>query len=1056
MPNQNPQVGDVERVTQNRVVKFFQDVLDYEYLGNWEKYRENSNLEEAYLLKFLTEKQGHEEIIAKKAIAELEKVATDQQKSLYDINKEVYSLLRYGTEVVENPGSPSEHVHFIDWKNPQNNHFAIAEEVTIHGKHTKRPDIVIYVNGIALGVLELKRSKVSISKGIRQNLDNQKREFIHQFFATQQLVMAGNDTQGLSYGTIETPERYYLQWKEENPEYEHNKKTTAARTLSREKCNDSENMLDCDIYNLLNKKRFLELIYNFVVFDAGIKKLARHNQYFGVKKTQERIKQREGGIIWHSQGSGKSLTMVWLAKWVKENIDNSRVLIITDRKELDEQIETTFRGVGEENYKRATSGSDLLSILNKSEDSLVGSLIHKFGRGEDMDSDKDYDEFIAEIRENLPSNFEAKGDLYVFVDECHRTNSGKLHGAMKEILPNAFFVGFTGTPLLKKDKKTTIETFGNFIHTYKFDEAVEDRVILDLRYEARDVDLKIVESDKIDKWVESKTKGLSDVAQAELKRRWSTMQTLVSSRSRIEKIVREIMFDFGVKPRLESGRGNAMLVAGSIYEACKYYEIFVANGFTKCAVVTSYTPQVSSITGEGDSEEQMSENVKKYEVYKKMIAGYLGISEDEAEKDDNIKNFEKKVKKQFKKEPAQMKLLIVVDKLLTGFDAPSATYLYVDKKMQDHGLFQAICRVNRLDEGDQGDDLDKEFGYIIDYKDLFNSIENAVDVYTSGAFEEYDSNDVTGLLKDRLTEGKERLNAALEYLKELTEGIEMPRGTNEYRAYFVGDDQKAREQLRLSFYKAVSSLVRAYTNIANELDEAGYSTGEQKEIKREVTAFASARDEVKLMSSDYLDLKRFNPAMRHLIDSYVEAGESKKISALEDMSLLQIIIEKGLKQALAELPTAIGSNKEAVAETIENNIRKLITDERAVNPEYYEKMSVILEELARKRKEEAIAYEEYLKKIEELAKDLLGSNENDEDIPSAIKVSKARRALYDNLGGDEELAVKIDEGVKRVKHDGWRSNRIKSRKVRNELRKILQNKELVNKIFDIVLEQDEY
>lgn len=1058
MTNKNPKIGQIERKTQDRVVQFFQDVLKYDYLGNWET-RENSNVEEEYLVKFLHDKQGYSDELIKKAIFELNKIATDQQKSLYDINKEIYSILRYGVDVQEHLGGISQHVHFIDWKNPKNNHFAIAEEVTIRGKHTKRPDIVLYVNGIALGVIELKRSKISISEGIRQNLDNQKKEFIEQFFVTQQFVMAGNDTQGLSYGTIETPEKYYLNWKEENPDFNHNDKQDIPRTLSKDDCGVSKNILDCDIYRLLNKERFLELIHDFIVFDAGVKKVCRHNQYFAVKETQQSFKQREGGIIWHTQGSGKSLTMVWIAKWIRENIDDSRVLIITDRTELDEQIEKVFKGV-DENIYRTKSGQDLLEQLNKKDNSLIASLVHKFGRGE-SNKDQNYKEYIAEIERSLPSNFEAKGNIYVFVDECHRTQSGKLHKAMKKILPNAVFLGFTGTPLLKQDKKTSREAFGKYIHTYKFDEAIGDEVVLDLRYEARRIDQKLSSEDKIDAWFKAKTRGLSDLAITELKKKWGTMQKVLSSKSRLEKIVADILFDFETKPRLENGRGNAMLVAGSIYEACKYYELFTGAGFNKCAIITSYVPDVATIKGESDGEDQLSENIKKYEVYRKMIADFFNIKEEEI-KERHIQDFEKEIKKKFINEPGQMKLLIVVDKLLTGFDAPSATYLYIDKSMQDHGLFQAVCRVNRLDDKDRGDELDKDYGYIIDYKDLFKSVEEAIDSYTNGAFENFDSEDVTGLLKNRLKEGKKKLDEVLGQVKALVEGVQSPKSINEYKAYFLGDNPKEKEQLRLEFYKKVASLVRAYTNIANEMEEAGYSAEQESEIKKDVSYFSDLKDELKLMSGDYLDLKRFNPAMRHLIDSYIQAEDSQKISAFQDTSLLEIIVKQGIEKAIEKLPKAIGKNKDVIAETIENNIRKLITDERAVNPKYFEKMSIILDELIRKRKEEVDSYEEYLKNITNLINKVMKKEDLDGKYPHLIKGSEARKALYDNLDNNENLAVKLDEAILKIKKDNWRGNKIRQREVRNTIMRIFDENEVkyddeyLDNIFNIVMEQDEY
>ena len=346
-------VGEIERATQNRVVKLFTEKLGYEYLGNWEEREGNSGIEEAILRTFLW-RTGVTSDLVDRAIYGLQTSADDSSKNLYDRNKAVYEFLRYGAKVKPDHGEVTETVWFIDWKNPSNNHFAIAEEVTVEPAittgHSKRPDIVLYVNGIALGVLELKRSTVSVGEGIRQNLDNQKPEFIQHFFATMAWVMAGNETEGLRYGTIETKEKYYLTWKEPSDEF--------------------ANPLDRGLAQMCNKERFLELIHDFTVFDAGIKKLCRHNQYFGVKAAHPFTLESKGGIIWHTQGSGKSLTMVWLAKWIRENITDSRVLIVTDRDELDKQIEKVFKGVSEEIY-RAKSGADLIEKLNASEKWLI-------------------------------------------------------------------------------------------------------------------------------------------------------------------------------------------------------------------------------------------------------------------------------------------------------------------------------------------------------------------------------------------------------------------------------------------------------------------------------------------------------------------------------------------------------------------------------------------------------------------------------------------------------------------------------------------------------------
>jgi type I restriction enzyme R subunit len=1007
--------GQKERKTQQRVVKLFRDSLGYTYFGNWEERLGNRNIEPEHLRTWL-KRQGHSDSVINKALYEIETSAGDTSKSLYDRNRIVYELLRYGVKVKPDVGENNVTVWLVDWEQPEKNDFGIAEEVTVSASddkaHDKRPDVVMYVNGIALGVLELKRSTVSIAEGIRQNLDNQKRVFIERFFSTVQLILAGSDTGGLRYGTIQTPEKYYLAWKEDST---------------------VENLLDRALIQLCNKARFLELIHDYVVFDAGVKKLCRHNQYFGVRAAQPFVKRREGGIIWHTQGSGKSLVMVWLAKWIREHVTDPRVIIITDRTELDEQIEKVFKGVNEEIY-RTKSGADMIAKLNAAKPWLLCSLIHKFGTRKKVDYEGDVDDFIEQMKQALPPDFKPKGNLFVFVDECHRTQSGKLHEAMEEILPGAVFIGFTGTPLLKADKQKSIEIFGRYIHTYKFDEAVKDGVVLDLRYEAREIDQSIRSQKKIDEWFDLKTKGLTDLAKAQLKQRWGTMQKMLSSRSRLENIVADILMDMEKRDRLKSGRGNAILVSGSIYEACKFFELFDRTDLHgKCAIVTSYVPSTATIKGE-ESGEGETEKLRQYSIYQKMLADWFDEAPEKAV--NRVEEFELAVKKKFIEEPGQMKLLIVVDKLLTGFDAPPATYLYMDKQMRDHGLFQAICRVNRLD----GDD--KEYGYIIDYKDLFKSLEGAVNDYTSGALDGYDKEDVAGLLEDRLSKAKERLEEVLDELRELCGPIEAPKDQGAYLRYFSSRESgnaeqlKANEPQRLDLYKLTASLVRAYANLASEMAEAGFTDSEAAAIKQEVSFYENLRNEVKLHSGDAIDLKQYEPAMRHLIDTYIRAEESEKVSAFDDLSLIQLIVDRGA-EAVQALPDAIKKNKEAVAETIENNVRKLIIDESPINPKYYERMSELLSALIAQRKQDAVDYAAYLAKIVELTKKIKNGL-GDAAYPKSLD-TPAKKALYDNLSKNEALALAVDAAVRASKQDDWRSNPFKVKKVMRAIQKALED-----------------
>ena len=475
-----------------------------------------------------------------------------------------------------------------------------------------------------------------------------------------------------------------------------------------------------------------------------------------------------------------------------------------------------------------------------------------------------------------------------------------------------------------------------------------------------------------------------------------------------------------------------MLVSGSIYQACKFYELFAKTDLKgKCAIVTSYRPSPADMKGE-ESGEGLTEQLRQYDIYKQMLAEWFDEPAEAAV--NKAEEFEKQAKKKFVEEPGQIKLLIVVDKLLTGFDAPPATYLYIDKQMRDHGLFQAICRVNRLD----GDD--KEYGSIIDYKDLFKSLEGAVHDYTSGALDGYDREDVAGLLEDRLGKARERLEETRESVKVLCEPVEAPRDSAAYLRYFCARDSgnaeqlKANEPNRLALYKHVAAFVRAFADLANELAEAGYSVAEIDALKTEVDHYEKVRNEVKLASGDYIDLKMYEPAMRHLIDTYIRAEESEKVSAFDDMSLVQLIVERGAA-AVDTLPDGIRKNKEAVAEAIENNVRKLIIDEQPINPKYYEKMSALLDALIEQRRKEALDYQEYLRRIVELARQVMRP-ESSGAYPATMN-TPGKRALYDNLDKDEALALAIDAAVRASRQDDWRSNQFKVRRVRNAIRAAL-------------------
>lgn len=1031
-------IGEPERPVQNRVLALFKEKLKYEYLGNYEYRTYNRNIERKLLFDYLMSTKKWSKDEAKRAITKLEKEAYCTPQNMQEKNEKVYSLLRYGVNVSPDVGTKKITVNLIDWEHPDKNQFYIAEEVTINSStpdsFTKRPDLVIYVNGIALAVIELKRSKVSVHDGIRQTIGNQQENFIRPFFSTVQLLFAGNDSQGLYYGVIDTPEKFWLRWKEPDASI--------------------PNELDRSVTQWFNKERLLEMIHDFLVFDAGVKKVCRPNQYFAVKAAQPRCEKKEGGVIWEAQGSGKSLIMVWLAEWIHENIDNSRVVIITDREELDEQISDGFKDTGE-TIARAKSGAGLIGMLNEEAPWLLCTLIHKFGKKNvegkgDMagvKSEIPLEKYLEDIVAQLPQGFKAKGNIFVFIDECHRTQGGYLHEAMKTIMgKDVMMIGFTGTPLLHTQKKDTWQTFGPLIHAYRFNEAVEDGVILDLRYESRKVDQFLGNKDKIDAWFEKKTKGLNKVAAARLKGRWATMQNIFSSRQRIDAVVGDICLDMDTTPMLVNRRGNAILVADSIYQACRYWDAFQKTALKgHCAVITSFEAKADDINMASSGENE-SEDEYKYRIYKEMTDGHKSVSA-----------FEAYAKKEFIDHPKNMRLLIVVDKLLTGFDAPSACVLYIDKHMENHNLFQAICRVNRVD----GDD--KEYGYIVDYQNLFECISGAIGDYTSdgAALSGYDKEDIEGYIKEKNKACRKDLEEAKEQVEALL-ALVHPQTREGFFRYFVYDDNAPEEEMdkqlddnaekRSKLYKYVRRYLNCYANLANSLEDMGYNEAERKEYAECARKYDALKREIELRSNDHIDMRRYEPDMRQVLDLYVKAEDSEVIAKLDDTSFLDIVAAQNEEQ-LNDLPDELKDEYgRASAETVEANLREIIRKDSPFNPAYYGKLSIILQELIDKRKKEMLDYEEYMKELIELVKKAKGKSAN--SYPESIK-TPGMRALYDNLGQNEYLAIRAHEIIKENAIVGFRESLMKRKKIIRALAKLLGD-EMALKIYDIIKLHDEY
>ncbi len=628
------------------------------------------------------------------------------------------------------------------------------------------------------------------------------------------------------------------------------------------------------------------------------------------------------------------------------------------------------------------------------------------------------------------------------MDECHRTQSGKLHNAMKSLLPNAIFIAFSGTPLLKQDKKTSQEVFGNYIHCYKFNEAVSDKVVLDLNYEARSVDQYVSSPEKLDEYFELKTQNLNDTAKTELKKKWANLQKVFSTKNRLEHIVQDIVLDMAKLPRLSNGKGNAMLVAESVYNACRYFELFLETELKdKVAVITSYEPNITDLKDCGSNE---SEESYKYRAYCKMLQNFFN-EKDEKKALNKTKEFEEEVKKRFINEPSRMKLLIVVDKLLTGFDAPSLTYLYIDKKMQDHGLFQAVCRVNRLD----GED--KDFGCIIDYSDLFDSLQEAHSDYTNGAFENYEREDIQGLISDKAQKIKKKLEEARDQLRSLCESVKEPKDEMDYIACFCGSDLEKNAQKRRLFYQLVGAFLRMFVEL-NHLEKPIYSKEEMQKIKQEVQFYRHLQKMIGLNSGDSVDLKSYSEDMRRILDAYIKATDSKTLIKIEDQGLCEVLAQMDINDFNKEL-SEVFKKESSMAESIANNTKKRIIEKEASDPKYYEKLSLLLNDLINQFREKKLTYLEYLQQIHNLAKQVI--HKEDKNYPKRINTN-ALKTLYDNLDQNEALALEIDACIRDNKKDGWVGHNQKEKNLKIALRKVINDEILLENTFNLAKHIDEY
>jgi type I restriction enzyme R subunit len=821
---------------------------------------------------------------------------------------------------------------YIDFQNPKNNVYHFTEEFSVlratqnEYEKTRRPDIVLFINGIPFAVIELKKSSVETEQGISQMIRNQQRGEIGQLFKYIQITLAGNN-HSPQYATTGTPKKFYATW-EEDISLELNSLIT----------NRTPSKLDSTVYSLFNKSRVVQLLHSFIIFDNKIKKIARYQQFFAIKEIVKKINvldntgRRAGGLIWHTQGSGKSLTMVMLTRVIKREILNSKVIVVTDRKDLDRQIHSTFRN-SEIEAQRAKNGRHLISLLQSGK-SVITTLINKF-------------ETVS--REKVVIN---DPNIFILVDESHRTQSGSLNKAMKKTFPSSCYLGFTGTPLMKKEK-STISKFGGLLHKYTIDQAVKDGAVLPLLYEGRLVEQWVSDEKGLERRFDIISRDLNEEQKRDLARKWVRFQKLASSEQRLELIMLDIDSHF-VK-NIKGTGFKAMLATSSKFEAIKYHKLFEELGHVRTAYVIS-TPD--SREGHEDIDDDNKAFIN--EEWQKIIKKYG--DED---------RYLEKIKDEFI-EGDELELLIVVDKLLTGFDAPRATVLYIDKELKEHNLLQAIARVNRLYDG-------KDFGFIIDYRGLLGNLDSALTSYSS--LDGFEEEDLVGTVVDIKNEIA-KLKTFYSHLEELFKNIENKKDQESYEV-FLADEDKRKE-----FYEYLSNYSRTLKlSLSSDKIEEVFSTDEIANYKAKMKFYSNLRASIKIRYHESVDFGKYEKQMQKLLDTFIGANDVDQLTKLVN------IFDEDFD---SEIERIVGDN--ARADAILSASTAIVTEKMESNPAYYEKISKRIQEILQEYKDNRLTEEEKLKHAKDIRSLLMAdSNENKSNYPDTIKNNKSAIAFYDNI-----------------------------------------------------------
>ena len=880
---------------------------------------------------------------------------------------------------------------YIDWNDITNNVFHVTEEFTVHSadrQHDTRPDIVLFVNGIPFAVIECKAPTISVEQAVEQTIRNQKQDYTPQLFKFAQIVVATNKN-AVKYATAGTAKKFWNVWREEDTEW-------CDGLLAQHITDRSITQQDRDIVSLLTPQRLMELTKYFIVFDANIKKICRHQQFFAIRNiiktvnTDDENGNRQSGVIWHTQGSGKSLTMVMLAKYILMELTqyHPKVIIVTDRKDLDNQIAKTFAHTRLSPAK-ATSGKHLVELIQSGKADVVTTIINKFNTAENQK---------IKITDR---------NIFVLIDESHRSNYGSLAAKMRTVFPCGCYIGFTGTPLMKKEK-STVGRFGGgtYIHKYTIKDAVDDKAIVPLIYEGRFVDQK-VDEENIDLWFEKTTRRLNEREREDLKQKWSGIKRLTSTDARIRRIALDIEEHF--TDSIKNTGMKAMLATNFKRDAVRYLEVFEQLGSLNCAVVIS-SPDMR----EGEEDILSETDNKVVAFWNKMMKQY-----------GDADTYEETIKNKFC--DGEIDILIVCSKLLTGFDAPVCQVLYIDKELKEHGLLQAIARTNRLYEG-------KDFGLIVDYRGLIQKLDTAMNMYSGAGLENYEGADLSGAIVDVITVVGE-LREAYSQLCDLFIGVKNKNDTNEY------EDILADEDLRIDFYNLLCEFGKALAIVVNS--EKAYEAVPRDEINRyksEFIMFSKIRKSVKLRYADAIDNKEYEPIMQNLLDQNLSVTGLKIIAAPVD-----ILDSDGLEKQLNELGTA-----RSKADAIRSRMTKSISEKYDENPAYYDNFSKKIKEALELYKKQVISEAEYLAKMTKIMEEFR-SGKTELKYPDRIKDNVHAQAFYgvvsaildeviplsDNRDAVAALSAEITEIIKEYSKIDWTSNTDIHKKISHALDDVL-------------------